>query len=537
MKFKAFLTMMVAGSLCAAAQGQGYMDGVEYYKAGQYDNALTILTNTLNNADTDKALANYYLGQTELALGNKAEAAKYFNAGVTVDAENPYNYVGLGALALQEGKDSEAKDFFKKAQNFGKKNNEITVSIARAYYNADPVKFAKEVESCLAKAHKDSKHQEPSIYILEGDMAVANQDFGSAAGKYEMAIGYEAANPEGYVKYANSYFHVNPQFSIQKLEEFLKVAPESALGQRELAEKYYEANFWNKAAEQYGKYIQNPNHFPQDKARYAVLLYYGEKYPESLKVSKEVLAQQPDNFQVQRLIFLNETQLGQYEQAIKDGQSFFAKNPGGRFTSNDYTTLSDAYAGAGQDSLAVVEYEKAVVAFPDNADLVSSLSTLYGKNKMYEKSAQAYDKYVSLQEEPSVNDLFTGSARWLNVAATAGDNQDLRKAAAAKGVEYVDKVIARAEPSPVILQRKARLQLAENGNTPNADAIATYDQMLAMLDGIEGAKDPANPDNALNQYKEAYMFNLLYYTQVAPDKDKSAEFNTLLKEVNDALGQ
>ena len=72
MKFKAFLTMMVAGSLCAAAQGQGYMDGVEYYKAGQYDNALTILTNTLNNADTDKALANMQPSCSSLAIRPQA---------------------------------------------------------------------------------------------------------------------------------------------------------------------------------------------------------------------------------------------------------------------------------------------------------------------------------------------------------------------------------------------------------------------------------------------------------------------------------
>jgi len=110
---------------------------------------------------------------------------------------------------------------------------------------------------------------------------------------YEMAISYDNANPEGYVKYANNYFNVNPQFSIAKLEEFLSVAPNSALGQRELAEKYYEANFWNKAAEQYGRYIQNPNHFPEDKARYSVLLYYGEKYPESLRIANEILAQDP----------------------------------------------------------------------------------------------------------------------------------------------------------------------------------------------------------------------------------------------------
>ena len=76
MKFKALLTLLLAGSMAAAAQSQGYKDGIEYYKAGQYDNARTILLNTLNQGDTDKAMANYYLGQTELAEGNKAEARK-----------------------------------------------------------------------------------------------------------------------------------------------------------------------------------------------------------------------------------------------------------------------------------------------------------------------------------------------------------------------------------------------------------------------------------------------------------------------------
>ena len=43
MKFKALFTMLLAGSLLAGAQSQGYKDGIEYYKAGQYDNARTIL--------------------------------------------------------------------------------------------------------------------------------------------------------------------------------------------------------------------------------------------------------------------------------------------------------------------------------------------------------------------------------------------------------------------------------------------------------------------------------------------------------------
>lgn len=59
--------------LCAAigASAQGYKDGVEYYKAGQYDNAITILERNISDASTNKAMAYYYLGQSYLAKAIK----------------------------------------------------------------------------------------------------------------------------------------------------------------------------------------------------------------------------------------------------------------------------------------------------------------------------------------------------------------------------------------------------------------------------------------------------------------------------------
>lgn len=535
MKFKAFFTLLLVGAMSAAAQSQGYMDGVEYYKAGQYENAKTILTNTLNQSTTDKAQAYYYLGETNLSLGDKAAAKQCFEAGVAADANCPYNYVGIGQLELMAGNTSAANDNFKRAMSLAKKNYEIIVSIARAYYNADPVKYAKEVEKYITKAHKDSKNQEPSLYILEGDMLADQEDFGGAAAKYEMAIGFDNDNPEGYVKYAKSYFRVNPQFSINKLEEFLSVAPQSALGQRELAEAYYEANYWNKAAEQYGRYIQNPNHFPQDKARYCVLLYYGENYAESLKVANEVLAQDPSSFLMQRLRFLNEVQLQQYAEGARDAKTFFESNPNGHFTANDYTTYADALSQVGEDSLALVQYETAAVKYPENTVVLQGLSSIYNKNKNYLRAAEVYDQYIAAQENPDLNDLFVASARWLNVGATAGDDQELRALASKNGLAYVDKVIAEAKPTPFILQRKARLQLAGNNNKPNEAAIATYMEMVDMLNADPANMDAANPDNNLALYNEAYNFALLYYTNIAPDHDKAMQISELLRVVKEKL--
>ena len=181
MKIKFLLSLLVASALTAGAQSQGYKDGIEFYKAGQYDNAKTILNRTINEPSTDQSLAYYYLGQVDLAQNDKAAAKAAFEKGVSLNPECGYNYVGLGALDLLAGNNSAAQDNFKKAQGLAKKDAELTIAIARAYYNADPVKYAKEIQKNIEKARKDSNLKEPAIYILEGDIKYDAQDFGGAA--------------------------------------------------------------------------------------------------------------------------------------------------------------------------------------------------------------------------------------------------------------------------------------------------------------------------------------------------------------------
>ncbi len=535
MKIKFLLSLFVAGTLAVGAQTQGYKDGIEYYKAGQHDNARTILERTINDPATDRSLANYYLGQVALVQGDKAQARTYFDAGLAADAECPFNYVGLGALALQEGNDEAAKEQFKQAQKFGKKNAEVSVSIARAYYNADPVKYDRDITKALEKARKDSKNADPSIYVLEGDMLAAAENFGDAAARYEMAIPYDPTTPEGYVKFANAYFNVNKDFGINKLQEFLNAHPESAMAQRELAEKLFLADRWKAASELYGKYIQNPNHFPEDKARYAVLLYWGEDYPASLAIADEILASDPSNFLMQRVRFLDQTAMGQFQAAVENAEKFFASNPEANFTIKDYTTYADALSGIGQDSLAVVQYELAASKYPENGDLLKNLSTVYSRNRQYDKSAEAYDAYLKLQENPSLTDLYGMSGRYLNAAVYADSIR--AKELAGRGIEYVNQVIDRAaDVSPMMYQRLARLYVAANGKRPDADAIAAYDKMLQLLDQNPDNLNPANPNNALDEYSEAYAFEQAY-ASITGNQEGVEHWGKKYQEIRDLKNQ
>lgn len=538
MKLKSIISLMLAGcALAASAQSQGYKDGIEYYKAGQYGNAQTILSKTINLPGTDKATAYYYLGQTELALGNKDKAKSNFEQGLAADPNNAYNYVGLGALDLLNGNSQAAETQFKQAKKLAKKNTEILVDIARAYYNADPVKYSKEIDKNIEQARKDSKNQDPSIFIFEGDRKLGLENLGEAAGQYEMAISFDKTNPEGYVKYAKSYFHVNPQYSINKLEEFYNIAPNSALAQRELAEAYYKANFWKKASDMYGQYIKNPNHFPEDKARYSVLLYWSEDYPNSLRVAKEVLADQPNNFQAQRMQFIDECVLQQYDQAIAHGEQFFASNPGANFTAIDFISLADAYNSTGQTDKAIDTYLRGAAAIPDNSDIYAGLSSIYSSEKQYLNAAQTFDKYLSNLQKPSLNDLYTASGKWLNVAATAGDDLETRKQASDAGVKYIEQVLPTVQEAqkPMILERKAFLQTAGNeGNKPGKEAVETFTELITLIENNPALLDENNPNNEIKSYRNACSLVIQYYRDIDANDDMARLFSDKYRAVTPA---
>ncbi len=541
MKIKLFLSLALATGLMASAQTQGYKDGIEYYKAGQYDNARTILERTLSDAATDQSLANYYLGQVALQQGDKAAAKSYFDKGLQLNPDNGYNYVGLGALDLLNGQASAADKQFGEAQKHAKKNADLTIAIARAYYNADAVKYAKEIQKYIDKARKDSKLKAPSIYILEGDMLMDARDFGRAAAKYENAILNDPQNSEGYVKYANAYFNVNKGYGIQKLEELLAQQPNSAMAQRELAEKYFLADHWKKASDLYGKYIQNPNHFPEDKARYAVLLYWGEKYPESLGVANEILSQDPSNFLMQRIRFLDQTAMKDYAAAIDNAAKFFASNAGGNFTTNDYVTYAEALSGAGQDSLAVVQYELAAERDPKNGDLLKNLSSVYNQNKMYAKGADAYAAYLEMQENPSPDDFYGMATRYLQAAGASTDTIQARELAD-KGIVYIKKVIDNPNIKPMaqFYQRLAFLNIAGNNKQPNTESIEALDRMIELLDEDPANKDPKNQGNQLNLYKNAYAFKQAYYSRLkdAENFEKAvADYNAIVELIKSGAAQ
>ena len=511
MKSKILLSLLLSGSITCFAQG--YKDGIEYYKVSEFDNAKELLERNLNDASTNKSEAFYYLGCVALENGNTAAAKDYFQKGQSAGSCQ-LNLVGLGQIELKAGNKKAAEENFSLAiKNSPKKDAKILVAIARAYYEVDGVKYAKEIADYIKKARKNNK-VEADTPILEGDMAAAEDKTGDAQGMYDEAISYDPTKSEPYVKYARALFKVSPQQAISRLQDLLQQNPTSALAQRELAEKYYENDQWTKAAEQYGEYIKNPNHFKQDEVRYASLLFYGKKYQESLDLARQIEASLPATdknvFYMKRLELYNLVAMEDWAGADEAAKALFAMNvpAGAKYEVKDYTDYADALKKLGRTQEALALRVKAYEANPDKLDLLKDLSDGYSDAEDYVNSAKYYQMFVD-KGDYKTNDLFVLSKKYFYVAAydSVPESKAVAVANALKYVDMVNEKMADNVRMQILVNlHKAKVLQVSEVDKKEGKAVDTYKKVLELLD-----QDPANLADRKDDYILAYNYLANYY--------------------------
>lgn len=488
MKLRFLFSIMLGATLAAGAQG--YQDGVDNYNAGRKDIAKEILTNTLNAPSTDKAVSYYYLGCIDFDNKNVAAAKANFDNGIAINPEYPYNYVGLGEVALRSGDKSGAQKLFDQAMKFNKKNTAVIAAVARAYWNVDPVAYKKDIDKWIAKAFKESKNTEPAVYNLQGDM-VAKSDPGEAAGLYQMAIDMDKergnVNREAYVKYARVYNQHNRDLLISMLEELNQLEPESGLAQRELAEVYYTDGKFSRAQKVYEKYVKNPNHFRRDEQRYVAILYTAgsrendsELFKQAIYWANSVLAQDPNVYQMDRMNMLSYAKLDQDSMALISGDKLFSVS-GAEYIPNDYVVYSKLLVDAKRAPEAIALIEKVIAANPDNKDyesLMRNLGEAYAANGEADKAKEAYDNFLRT-DAAKPQDCYNMYASLFEAARNATDPAEKAKLfASAK--PYIDLANEKAPDFVPYLYQSLLLNYMANGAKINAEGNEIAEKIIDL---------------------------------------------------------
>ena len=538
MKLKLFLAAAMLSSIGFSAFAQTHKEGVEYYKADQFENAKELLLRNMNNAGTDKAISDYYLGLIALEEGNTNEASKYFTEGTQANPDYAFNYVGLGQIQLMNNNKKEAENYFKEGTKRVKDKDQkasLDIAIARAYYDVDPVLYAKEIEKNVEQARKDSPKEgtaatNTDIYLFDGDRKKDNKDFGGAGNAYEMATSYNPNATEAYVKYANLFTQVNPQYAINMLNNLLSVNPQSALGQRELANAYYNAQKYKEAAQQYEKYVKNPNHFKQDEDRLAFLLFVDGDYQQGYDFATGLLQQNPQNFTAQRFQFMNAAQIPSLQdQLVPMAEALVAAhkaNPANIFAPIDYNLISEELSNAGKADEAQALLEEAIANDPTNRDYYKQLALVLVKENNLPGATDAFQGYIDNTENPTYND-YIQQATYAFYAGVANqkDNPDVAN-------KYYDMAQTSTEKAQAISSdftkpKKSQGDIAKQRATEDQVASAAVPY---FTEGIAIFEAKANPSkNDINDAKEMYNYMGNYYLDQKDVETAKMYFNKYLE--------
>lgn len=569
MKLKLFVSLLFAGSCALSSMAQGYKDGIEYYKADRVAQAEELLLRNLNNADTDKAASYYYLGLISIDRYNHnlrqnkpdanllTKAKQYFNDGLSANPDYPFNYIGLGQLDLMKGDSKAAEDNFKKAEKLGDKDAGVLAGIARAYYNVDPNLYAKQMNKYRESAKKlvtnrvlskkrEFKENDADYYILEGDILFnsANGDskiVGDACNMYEQAIGIDPSTGEGYVKYADTYFTIKRNdFAISKLEEMIAKNPNSALGQRELAEKLYEDGQVARAVQEYAKLIQNPNHFDSDETRYLSLIYFVNDYDKGYNEATKMLSKNPDNFTARRFqyIFSN---LGGKDNSIQLAEELLKrKSDKNSFATGDYSMIASDLIKNGKTDEALAVLQMGMKDYPNEPSILKGAADTYRAAEMYDKAADAYAAYIDAQKKKTGSvspiDLWNLSTMGFYAGAKATEPADIDKYWAIS-VKAAQDAIDQLAPESQYMAAKRIGDIARYSKN-EADAIAAYEKAIKMMEDANVTDDAAAAKDMYRYLTVTYYQNkdnanakkyFDKYVSLEPNDEDMNKFGKLLK--------
>lgn len=527
MKFRNILSLCLSVTVLTGA-AQTHLEGIEYYKADQLGNAKELLLRNYNNPGTDKSLSDYYLGCIALRNNNQAEAEKYFDNGLKgTSPQSYYNKIGKATILLKKGDVKGAETLFKEAEKATKKDASLQVAIARAYYDANPALYSKEITKRIEKARKIDQYS-PAALIFEGDMLADEKNFGEAGTRYEMATTYAPKASDAYVKYANLFTQVNPEYAVKMLTNLLSQSPTSALGQREIANAYYNMKDYKNAAENYGKYVKNPNHFKQDEDRYAFLLFYGGDYQKGYDFSTALLNSDPSNFTAQRYQFMNAAQLSSMkDQLLPMAEALYKahkSNPKNVFAPIDYNLISDEFVAAKRPEDAVTVLQEAISNMPENASFYKKLAMTYVEGNQISKAADAYKGYLKNLEKPNFND-YIQQATFCYYAGVENKTDNPQAS---------DEYYAEAEKNAKLAQEKLPDNykplkilgdIAKQKATKENIETAAADLYLQAIDLLEKSTDPSRYKT---DAKELYNYIGNYYLDQKNTAKAKEYFNKYL---------
>jgi len=396
-------SLMTCVVVVSGMSAQTLTDAIKQTRNEQYE-AADAMFKKLIQAQPNNGDLYFYYGENFFKNENMAMAAEMYQTGADVNATNPLPYVGIGKVQWYKGKQTEAKASFYKATTLANnKNATVLLKIAETYINADK-KDLPEAFKLLATATK-LEPKNPEVYLLTGDAYLEQNDGSKAIENYEKASSLDPKSVIAILRQGQLYNRAkNYTLALDHYRKASLIDSSFAPAYREKAEIFFRAGQYANAVGQYKHYLQLNDNCGA-RGRYAGFLYKAKQYAASLEAAKEAKKCDPNNVYLDRYLAYSSFETGDYTNGMAMSQSFFSKASADKIIAQDYEYRGKLYAKTGNDSLAILDFKKALEMDSSKTELSNDMSNAYMKMKKYGEAINMFKAKVSAGKA-GVNDYY-----------------------------------------------------------------------------------------------------------------------------------
>ncbi len=470
----------------------------------------------------------FYLGENFFAQKEVDSAIVYWNKALEKDAMNPISTVAAGKVKLIKGDVAGAKTLFTDALTKTKnKNAEVIRMIAKAYLTSDFPNTTETIAMLTQAVKVDPKNE--FNFLLLGDAYLTSEPINpnEAIKNYNDVLDINPKSPRGLVRIGKLYTRVNSDSAANvNFAKAISIDPTYAPAYRENAELYLKySNKANKAIENWKKYLEL-NNSQEARYRYITALYKGKQYTEVISEANNLISTGFSNFYLDRMLTFayaeTTTDKVNIDKGLASSDVFFKKVPQDKINFLDFKYRGQLFQAANKDSLAVIEYEKAIAKDESKkGEIFPVIAKAYLKSKKYQKGIDV------LEEKLKTSGL------------TSAEYFDLGKAYFFGPKKYVladsafTKVIAKSPTFTSGYYWKARSIYFGNLTDKTFPAKQYYEKTFEMIKP-EDRTLPANKSMVLESSK--YLGDY-YFSSVAKDLEKAKTYFTIVQELDPADNQ
>jgi tetratricopeptide (TPR) repeat protein len=379
-------------SMSAFLKSQDTQKGIWLISQEQYTSAKRTLTLCIE-ADTANAVAMYYLGQVYFLQGNPDSARYYYDNGMRSNPREPLNFIGTGKIYLLQSNRVEGVKLIDKGRKVSTDQFNYYLEAANACVSAGSNYY--DLVSTYLEEAKSDKPYDPRLFIAYGDFYMQSKSPGDAVNEYERAVYYDKNCVNAYLSAGKIYAQANNyKDGLNALNKAIEIDPSQILAYRLRGDLFYNFGKYAEAKTDYDTYMLRSDRTLDDQQKYVYILFFSKDYERAGTLISMLLGSNPELTVLYRIMGYIDYETGNYPDGLKNLETFFQHHDTSKFIAQDFAYYGRLLIKNSQDSLGVVQLEKALSIDSSKVELYEDLAKSYAKMKKFGESIDAYNKML-----------------------------------------------------------------------------------------------------------------------------------------------